>query len=329
MYSLTTDTAADNGTAPRRPPARQAAQLDALLDHTDPQAVLAEAESILGRIAPGMDPHPVRRGLRLLLDIYQGRHPAYQACNTYFHDLRHCTDTFLATARLLHGAFLAGERWDERALWIGLISALFHDAGYIQEVGDKQGTGARYTLTHVRRSMAMVEGLRGELGMNAEDAALAGSVIELTEVTLRASDIDFPSDYAARLARVVSSADLLAQASERDYLEKLLYLYHEFEEGGVKGFDSELDLLQKTPGFFEFLFERLEHLAPPWEDWLDRHFLAAHGLEQNLYSVAIQRHQDYLKHIIRDPHQDPRAKLRRRAIVADVRWRYHRHAAAG
>lgn len=303
------------------------AQLDSLLDHTNPAAVLQETESILRAISPKMDTGPVRQGLNLLLDIYQGRHPQYQACNTYFHDLRHATDTFLTTARLMHGAFLAGRRWDDRALWIGLVSALFHDAGYIQEVGDHQGTGAKHTLTHVPRSMAMVGQLRQELGMTPADVTVAQFTIQLTEVTLRAPDIDFPSAYEADLARIVSSADLLAQTAERNYPEKLLYLYHEFAEGGVEGFSSETDLLRKTPGFFEFLFERLHHLLPEWKDWLDRHFRTAWRQPQNLYSLAIERHHDYLEKITKNPAADPRLRLRRGRILGDVQRRYHRDIA--
>lgn len=39
--------------------------------------------------------------------------------------------------------------------------------------------------------------------------------------------------------------------ADRAYLAKLIYLYHEFREGGVAGYESELDLLKKTPTFTE------------------------------------------------------------------------------
>ena len=35
---------------------------------------------------------------------------------------------------------------------LGLLGILMHDTGYLKRTEDMQGTGAKYTLTHVRRS---------------------------------------------------------------------------------------------------------------------------------------------------------------------------------
>jgi len=67
--------------------------------------------------------------------------------------LRHTTDTFLAMARMIHGATLEGETFSERHINLGLIAALLHDSGYIQSESDLQGTGAKYTASHVQRSI--------------------------------------------------------------------------------------------------------------------------------------------------------------------------------
>jgi len=38
-----------------------------------------------------------------------------------------------------------------------LNAALFHDTGYIQEKSDDEGTGAKYTSIHVKRSIQFLD----------------------------------------------------------------------------------------------------------------------------------------------------------------------------
>jgi hypothetical protein len=77
--------------------------------------------------------------------IFAGRYPGYSKCNTRYHDLEHTTDTFLAMARLIHGAVEAGRAIDRHMVLPGLVGTLLHDIGYIQTDGDRAGTGAKYT----------------------------------------------------------------------------------------------------------------------------------------------------------------------------------------
>ena len=35
----------------------------------------------------------------------------------------------------------------------GMLAILMHDTGYLKKRGDNEGTGAKYTLTHVDRSI--------------------------------------------------------------------------------------------------------------------------------------------------------------------------------
>ncbi len=108
-------------------------QLSKLVDMDDPQIVLGEVKNILSMISPDFDCGPVSRVFADILRLFNGEYPGYRECNTPYHDLSHATDIFLAMARLIHGAVLAGEILDRDNITLGLISALFHDAGYIQK----------------------------------------------------------------------------------------------------------------------------------------------------------------------------------------------------
>ncbi len=56
---------------------------------------------------------------------------------------------------------------------------------------------------------------------------------------------------------MLGSADLLGQMSDRAYLEKLLFLYKEFREAGIPGFNTEFDIIRKTVDFYEITVQRL------------------------------------------------------------------------
>ena len=59
------------------------------------------------------------------------------------------------------------------------------------------------------------------------------------------------------VGKILGVTDLMGQLDDRNYLEKLILLYLEFEEGKVQGFDSGFDLLEKiTIGFFTFTEKR-------------------------------------------------------------------------
>jgi len=219
-------------------------KLSDLLRTDSPEAVLGEAEQILGLIAPAFDCDPVRKAFAACRSLYAGTYPGYRACNTDYHNFQHITDTFLAMVRLIHGATLHGKSFSERSVVLGLIAVLFHDAGYIQELYDSQGTGAKHTPVHVRRSMAFLKRHGPGCGLTANEADACCAMILCTDLDVDLATIQFPYADVALLGKVLAAADLLAQMADRTYLEKLVFLYEEFREGQVSGYRNELDLLR-------------------------------------------------------------------------------------
>ena len=70
---------------------------------TDPAAVGAEVLRIYRGIYNGTPVPELERAFPDTADLYAGRHPDYQPCDTEYHDIQHVMDVTLAMARLMNG----------------------------------------------------------------------------------------------------------------------------------------------------------------------------------------------------------------------------------
>ena len=81
------------------------------------------------------------------------------------------------------------------------------------------------------------------------------------------------------------------------YLEKLFYLYREFTEADIPGFDSELDLLRKTQGFYEQVArKRLDNDFSGVADFMTVHFREMG--QPNPYESSIRNNLNYLRQVL-------------------------------
>jgi hypothetical protein len=293
-----------------------------LVDIYSPQAVLQEVQFILELVSEDFDVSPVTSTFDLILNVFQGNHSQYRACNTYYHDLRHTTDAFLAMARLLHGALLNGEDLSESDISTALVAALFHDTGYIQERGDTEGTGAKYTSDHAEKSAEFLERHGSECGLSEKQITEGRIMILCTDVSQDIKNISFPSRKVEFLGRLLNAADILGQMSDRTYLEKLLFLYHEYKEGNVGDYENEADLLRRTLDFYEFIDKRLEPIMERANRYMVSHLASRWNIHTNLYTEAIEGQRKYLESILSIPNVDPRDHLHRYAIIRKVRAIY-------
>lgn len=286
-----------------------------LVDMADPAAVLAEVRHLAGLMDGEIDIERTATVFELVCALYRGDYPGYRRCNTLYHDLRHTTDVFLTLARLLHGAFQAGTRFSTSEATIALISTLLHDTGYIQKSSDMQGTGGKYTVTHVARSVAFMEEFFSRHGFAEAEATLCNSLILGTSITVAIDRAQFPSPAALLLGRMIGTADLLGQLADRIYLEKLLFLYREFREANVVGYSSELELLGNTVGFYELMERRLQGELDNVRRYMRDHFAARWGIDRDLYQQAIDHNLDYLQSLLREHRDDYRDNLKREGLV--------------
>lgn len=290
-------------------------KLEDLVNMDSPEAVFSEAGVIFRIMFPGGDFAPVYKACEDIVALFKGDYPGYRGCNIYYHDLKHTTDCLMATTRLIHGAFAKGVRLTERHVCLGLVSSLLHDTGYIQGIWETGGTGAQYTLTHIERSISFMEKYFAGNDYSTDDLLFCRGCLKCTGLDVNIGEIPFESTEHEFLGKALGTADLLGQMADRTYLERLPFLYCEFEEGGVPGFSDELDLLRKTPGFWEFTKKRFAEDLGGVEGWMLHHFDARWGIARDLYRDAIENNMHYLKYVIDYHESDYKDCLRRGGLM--------------
>jgi len=264
----------------------------------DPFDVLAEIKEITSLMFRQFDLSPVQSVFNDILKLFDGNYPGYRQCNTFYHDLNHTTDCLLVMARLMHGAVLNGVALEKKDVTLGLISALMHDTGYIQSLDDVTGTGAKYTLIHIDRSIEFMEAYFLGHGYPLEDLSACANFLRCTGLDVKIDEIEFQSREHEIIGKILGTADLIGQISDKNYLYKLPFLYQEFKEGGVGGFDDEFDLIGKTPKFWEQVKKRFATELGQVDRYLRAHFRVRWRIDQDLYRKAIKRNLDRLQFIL-------------------------------
>jgi hypothetical protein len=283
---------------------------------TDPAAVCAEVTRLYcGLYAPASS-LPIERAFAEAARVYRGEHPAFEACDTGFHDLQHVLDVTLAHARLMDGyerSRRGGESLPAALFAVGVICALFHDVGYVRRRGDRRHrNGAEYVLTHVSRGAAFLHEYLRAAGL-ARYANAAAALVHFTGQERPPEAIRLDHAMLRRIGQMLGTADILAQMSDRCYLEKCRdRLYPELVSGGLaRGrFRCGEDLVRAIPGLFIGASKRLDlHLARAHE------FAARHFCGQNLYLEAIQKNVRHAR-VVADAALDGLLRRRPPATIA-------------
>jgi hypothetical protein len=278
---------------------------------TDPAAVAAEVIRLYQSLYDDPAAAQFEPAFGYAAALYRGKHPEYCPCDTEYHDVQHVLDVTLAMARMLHG-YGRGRARSEPALTrevfrVGVLAALFHDFGYLRRRNDrKHRYGAEYTLTHVSRSAAFLRRYVRELGMEEKYARAAAVLVHYTGYERPAETIRIGDPLLRRVGHMLGTADIIAQMSDRCYLEKCRdRLYPEFVLGGLAWrrrpgmrhlpvFASGEDLVHKTPHFYAGAARRLELPLARAYEYAARHFGGA-----NLYLEEMQKNVRYAQAVAR------------------------------
>ena len=227
----------------------------------DPTAVEVEVQATHLGMFPSADPGFVPRIFGWATDCFTGKYRDYLPVDAQYHDFEHTLQGTLCMARLLRGRHLAGAQpfLTEELMRLGLLAILLHDTGYLKKHEDIDGTGAKYTVTHVSRSAEFAEQLMAEKGFGDSEIKAVQNMIRCTGVDSKLKLIPFHSEPERMVGFALATADLLGQLAADDYVEKLPILYAEFAEAArfskdpahfVSSFQSVDDLMRKTPGFW-------------------------------------------------------------------------------
>lgn len=277
---------------------------------TDPASVGDAVENIFLNLYPNANTSTLRNAINDISRMYRGEHPDYAPCDTGYHDLQHIMDVTLASARLMDGYERSqktqknGAGLGEELFAFGILLALFHDSGYLRKRGSEDDRrGAEFTLVHVSRSEKQLKSYLPGAGM---DALLeATPVVHYTGYEVPAERIQVASPAYRTIGNLVASADILAQMSDRCYLEKCYdRLYTEFVLAGIAKrrdgsgneqviFSSPQDLVVKTPGFYRGAKKRMDEVLNGAYRYVENYFNG-----QNLYLEAIEKNILFAEYMI-------------------------------
>ena len=280
------------------------------INTTDPGAVNEEVDRIFLELYPDASTSHLERAFGDLAELYGGRRPGYHACDTAYHDIQHVLDVTLATARLIDGyvrARIGGESLDASMFRLGVVTALFHDCGYIRTQDDtRHKNGGELTLIHVSRGARFLRNYLPTIGM-AEVADIAAALIHFTGYEMQVPQIRVPSLAYKLLGSMLGSADIIAQMSDRCYLEKCRdRLYPEFLAAGIARrrlpdgteelvYQSGEDLVRKTPGFYETASQRLAGDLGGAHEYASEHFGGQH-----LYLEELKKNIRFAQTMVRE-----------------------------
>lgn len=241
--------------------------------------------------------------------LFTGQTPGYLGVDTVYHDLQHSQDVVLAMARLMAGyekGHPDGPRIGAERALMAMITALFHDSGYIRESNESGiSNGAVFTRNHVTRSAHYLAKYLPGAGLG-DWVPVATRIVHFTgyEVPLDLLRVADPRDRL--VGHLLGTADMLAQMADRCYLEKCRdRLYAEFvlgdiavhaAAGGVKVlYGSGLDLLRQTP---QFIASTIDHRLGTAFDHSYRHVEPLYGGD-NPYMNAIRQNVQFLNTLTR------------------------------
>jgi len=272
---------------------------------TDPAVVGGEVMRLYRSLYSGKSSPQIERAFSDMEQLYRGKHPDYHSCDTEYHDIQHVLDVTLTAARLFDGyergrnglAPLPPEYFS-----VGIIAALFHDFGYLRRRDDHTHRyGAEYTLTHVSRGSDFMLDYFPGIGWR-QYAAAASQLVHYTGYERKVETITLDDPLLRRVGEMIGTADIIAQMSDRCYLEKCRdRLYPEFVLGGltrrkqpdgqyVTVFESGDDLLRKTPGFY---FNAMKRLNEQLNRAYDFAKVSLGG--QNLYLEEMNKNMRYAR----------------------------------
>jgi len=211
-----------------------------------------------------------------IINLFNGNMKGFHRCDTGYHDLVHTLQVIPPFIEIITGWNKSGQlpKISKRYAEAGMIAVILHDTGYIKKEGDTDGTGAKYTFEHIKRSMDFASYYLPQKGIDQHLIAQIKNIICCTGVSINLDEIHFHSEEEKLMGYALGTADLLGQMSADDYVEKLPILYDEFKESylfigtetlaknGVNIFKNAEELMTSTRSFYEnFVMNRFHMMG--------------------------------------------------------------------
>jgi len=280
-----------------------------------PKDVFKEVKEIILLVLPDFNFDLFTNVYDDIVNLFKGEFFGYRKCNTGYHDLRHTEGCVLEMARIIHGASLNSNNFHEKDINLGLISATMHDTGYIQTADDDDGTGGKFTIVHIDRSIEFMMKYLLKRGFSSDDYQYCKNCLKCTGMDVKVADIHFLSPENELMGKILGTADLIGQMSDPLYLEKLPILFEEFQEADVKTYENEFEFLKKTPDFWEFTQDRFVTELGSVDRYLRDHFRVRWGVDRDLDRESIEKNINDLKYILEHHPTDYHRYLQRQEVT--------------
>ena len=254
-----------------------------------------------GVLYPTADRRLLMRIFRDVVELFEGRTPAYAAIDLKYHNLRHTMMATVCMALILEGQHAAGnEHLRDRDFELAIAGVLLHDSGYLKLKTDAEGTGAKYTFCHILRSCAFAASYLPEIGATDGEIESVLSAINCTGPNSEIGRLRFRDPVSKVVGCSLATADYLGQLADPHYPDKLGELYAEFKESDTfanvpveeRIFKSEDDLICRTPAFWNhFVMPKLESDFQSVFRFLERPFHSG----MNSYLAAIEKNFEVIE----------------------------------
>ncbi len=230
------------------------------IDTKSAMTVANATMAVFSKMYEGQKPQLLPVLFRDVEAMFGGRYMDFRPVDTPYHDLEHTLQVTWCLVQILAGRWHADAepRIDGRTYELAVAAALLHDTGYLKTKSDTEGTGAKYTFTHVLRSCAVASSYLPSVGVNLSEIEKVLCAIRCTDSSAVVSRQCFSDPLAGLVGCALATADFLGQMSVPDYLDELVRLYAEFHESDLfaavppqqRKFRSAQDLIEKTPHFW-------------------------------------------------------------------------------
>jgi hypothetical protein len=228
------------------------------------KSLISEIKSVCTKNYLTDDTHTIEAVFHDVVNLFEGKKKGYRRCDTQYHNLSHTFQTIPPFVQIIDAWNKTGGSppVSKEYFEFGVMAVLLHDTGYIKTEEDRQGTGGKYTFSHIQRSVSFAGLYLPTIGLEEPRVAAVQNAIRCTGVFFD-NKVSFNSEEEKIIGYSLGTADLLGQMSRNDYLKKLPMLYREFEESygfegkeklralGVRMFKDAEDLIKSTPYFFE------------------------------------------------------------------------------
>jgi len=142
----------------------------------------------------------------------------------------------------------------KRVFQLGILAILLHDSGYLKRANDANGTGAKYTATHVDRSADFAGELLTGQGYAAHDITAVQNMIRCTGVNASIAGIPFQTLEERIAGSALATADYLGQHGGGRLRGETAYPLQGVRRSGpvfwrapvINGFAMSTDLIRKT-----------------------------------------------------------------------------------